>query len=400
MRLILKIENQDALSNGQPLIQMLERTGLQMGRAPYVDWQLPDPQKLISSEHAEIQFRDGGYVLRDKSRNGTYLNGARVETSDRETRLNDGDRIAIGHYEFSVRLEGDDAQLAPLDGDAAPTGDDVWGASDWAGIGSDPDPVPEVESRTPVHAHDAMTSAFNAPASVGGAPSASAWDAWDAPAAAQPAPYAEPVAAAAPVPASTVSTMALGADAASRAIGAFLKGAGLPADPALLSNPGAIEQAGRTLRVLVAGLYDLLRRQSEMKSVLGIERTMIRMADNNTFKFADSADDAMRRLMTPRESDLPGPASAERSFDDIRKHEERLLSAINDAVSRIVEKLSPQQIKRRETGGVMDMFIPGARKAAWWDELEREHAKLLADNHASLDELIEDELRSAFSRHL
>ena len=75
MRLTIKIENQDALANGQELIKILDRKGLQIGRAADVDWQLPDPAKLISSIHAEIRFRDGVYTLRDKSRNGTFLNG-------------------------------------------------------------------------------------------------------------------------------------------------------------------------------------------------------------------------------------------------------------------------------------------------------------------------------------
>ena len=48
----------------------------------------------------------------------------------------------------------------------------------------------------------------------------------------------------------------------------------------------------------------------------------------------------------------------------------------------------------------MGGIIPGARKAAWWDELERDHAALMDDNGVKLDELIEDELRDAFTRHL
>lgn len=79
MRLTLKIENQDQLSNGQPLIRQLDRAGIEIGRAGDVDWQLPDPQKLISSIHAEIVFERGVFLLRDKSRNGTYVNGARID---------------------------------------------------------------------------------------------------------------------------------------------------------------------------------------------------------------------------------------------------------------------------------------------------------------------------------
>lgn len=396
MRLTLKIENQPALANGQPLIQVLDRRGIQMGRAAYVDWQLPDSQKMISSEHAEIQFRDGGYVLRDKSKNGTYLNGARIDTANREMRLSDGDRIAIGQYELSCRMAGDEPQLAPIE-TAAPR-EDVWGATDWGGAA--PEAVPASRTRTPSNAHDTTTAAFQAPSAAANRAGGSAWDNWSEGTTADGSPQetvTEPVRRDAPA---RDAVPALSAPESARATGGFLRGLGLPDAAGMANDPAAAEQAGRTLRVLVAGLFDLLRRHGEMKSVLGIERTTVRLADNNTFKFAASPEDALRRLMVPDEGDLPGPAAAQRSFDDVKRHEERLLTALNDAVRRIVERLSPQEIKRRETGGVMGKFIPGSSKAAWWDELEREHAKLLEDNAAKLDELIEDELRSAFSRHL
>jgi type VI secretion system FHA domain protein len=392
MRLTLRIENQQALPNGQPLIQVLDRAGLQMGRAAYVDWQLPDPQKLISSEHAEVLFRDGGYVLRDKSKNGTYLNGARIDSANREARLNDGDRIAIGQYELSVRLAGDEPQLAAIEPEAPR--EDVWGKTDWGG--AVPEPQAPEETRTPMNSRDSLSTAFRATGATATTASPSAWDNWGDGVTADGSPQ-ETIQAPAPPPPVPAGPAISPADAARTSAG-FLKGLSLSGDAAM--DASAAEQAGRTMRVLVNGLYDLLKRHSEMKSVLGIERTAIRLADNNTFKFAASPEDALRRLMIPAEGDLPGPAAAQRSFDDVKRHEERLLTALNDAVRRIVERLSPQEIKRRETGGMMGKIIPGSSKAAWWDELEREHARLLEDNAAKLDELIEDELRSAFSRHL
>ena len=148
MRLTIKIENQDALANGQELIKILDRKGLQIGRAADVDWQLPDPAKLISSIHAEIRFRDGVYTLRDKSRNGTFLNGARIDSANREARLTDGDRIAIGHYELSVRIAGEDPQLAPIDksADGAAGGEVV---NDAATGESDPHGLLLGDGRTP-----------------------------------------------------------------------------------------------------------------------------------------------------------------------------------------------------------------------------------------------------------
>jgi type VI secretion system FHA domain protein len=409
MRLTLKIENQDVLPPGQAASQTLDRKGLQIGRAADVDWTLSDPQKLISSVHAEIKFRDGVFMLRDKSRNGTFLNGARVDSATREVRLNDGDRIAIGHYEMSVAIEGDGPGPGALDQAPAESAGDVWGG-DWGSAAAPAEPIPVEAVRTPVgFGASVLERPYQAP-TVQGQADAQDWGGWLSPEPAAPAPApAAPVEApraARPAPPSyeppvpPPAPVAFGADDASRALAAFLRGAGLPADAAVLRDVQAFEQAGLTLRVLVHGLFDLLKRQSEMKSVLGLERTMIQLADNNTLKFSASGDEALQRIMAPRTGDLPGPSAAKRSFDDVRRHEERLLTAMNEAVRSIVERLSPQEIKRRETGGVMTKLIPNSSKASWWDELEREHARLLESDAAKLDELIEGELREAFEKHL
>jgi len=406
MRLTLKIENQDALPNGHPLIQVLDRKGIQIGRAADVDWQLPDPQKLISSVHAEVRFRDGVFLLRDKSRNGTFLNGARIDTANREAPLNDGDRVAIGHYELSVKIDGDESHLAPIEREEAPAVDgDIWGANKWDDLGSKPEPVAEEEVRTPLRTEASpLDTAFQPAATAGEAAPAFSWGTWQESAPASPEPAAAAPETSSPrrdapgaaAPADPVRYPSSGGDA----VAGFGRGAALPGGFLKAEDSKGFEEAGRSMRVLVHGLYDLLKRQSEMKSVLGLERTVIRLADNNPLKFAASADEAMQRLISPREGDLPGPSAALRSFDDVRRHEERLLTAMNEAVRSIVERLSPQKIKQRETGGGMMKIIPGSSKAAWWDELEREHARLLESDGAKLDELIEDELREAFTRHL
>ena len=408
MRLTLKIENHDQLTNGQPLIRQLDRAGMEIGRAGDVDWQLPDPQKLISSIHAEIVFERGVFLLRDKSRNGTYVNGARIDGATREVQLRDGDRIAIGHYEISAALGGDGNHLAHIDGgrDDSVATDFGWDAED-ANV-APPEAVETLETRTPMHHGDGGLDAGFKPAGVGGGGGGGDVWGWDeepqqpaaAPVrqAAPPQPGPAPRRAAATPPAAAPASYDATTHDAGRALSAFLRGAAVPGDTPQAKDPAALEQAGITLRVLVTGLFDLLKRQGDMKQVLGIERTVVRLADNNIFKFSANADEAILRLMQPRHGDLPGPSAAQRSFDDIRLHEERLLTALNEAVRAIVKRLSPMEIKGRETGGLG--IIPGSRKAAWWDELEREHARLMEDNGVKLDELIEDELRDAFTRHL
>lgn len=55
---------------------------------------------LVSRHHARISADDQGLIIEDLgSRNGTFVNGRRVQT----TRLHEGDRIGIGASTFEVR---------------------------------------------------------------------------------------------------------------------------------------------------------------------------------------------------------------------------------------------------------------------------------------------------------
>lgn len=71
---------------------------LTLGRARSNSIVLDD--MLVSRHHARISADDQGLIIEDLgSRNGTFVNGRRVQT----TRLHEGDRIGIGASTFEVR---------------------------------------------------------------------------------------------------------------------------------------------------------------------------------------------------------------------------------------------------------------------------------------------------------
>lgn len=131
MPLRLSIENVSALSDGGPVSYTISgKRGLDIGRDQYLDWVLPDPNRVVSGKHAEIRFRDGGYWLRDMSTNGTFVN-ENPRRLQEPYRLRNGDRIDIAHYIIRVELDGEEAG-APEE--VAPPSEDrgLWGASEEA----------------------------------------------------------------------------------------------------------------------------------------------------------------------------------------------------------------------------------------------------------------------------
>lgn len=139
MSLTLTIENVDRLDNGESTQLRLDRHGAIIGRSPHSDWSLPDPKNYISSTHCEIDYRDGAYVLIDKSTNGTFVNDA-PERLPAPHVLADGDVIVIGHYRVVART----AEGARAPAPAAPA---TGGWSGWDSHGEAPAPPAAPASR-------------------------------------------------------------------------------------------------------------------------------------------------------------------------------------------------------------------------------------------------------------
>lgn len=59
----------------------------------------------VSRKHCEFRFADGGLLIKDSSKNGTFVNRNRIEAG-KEVLLHDGDKVKIGKTSnvFSIRI--------------------------------------------------------------------------------------------------------------------------------------------------------------------------------------------------------------------------------------------------------------------------------------------------------
>jgi len=94
MTLILTIRNAEAMQPGMSPSFTPERDTAILGRSKNCDWHLPDPKNAISSRHAELRRDGDGWVIKDISTNGTFINEERVQ--GRRT-LRHLDVIRVGH---------------------------------------------------------------------------------------------------------------------------------------------------------------------------------------------------------------------------------------------------------------------------------------------------------------
>ncbi|WP_043363460.1 type VI secretion system-associated FHA domain protein TagH [Belnapia sp. F-4-1] len=107
---------------------------LTIGRGLECEWQLQDPERVLSKRHCVLECRGGFWQVRDLSTNGTFLNHATAPIGrDLVASLADGDRLRLGSYEIEVRISA-----AAQQGFGGSPG---WGASPLPGTGrSAPDP--------------------------------------------------------------------------------------------------------------------------------------------------------------------------------------------------------------------------------------------------------------------
>jgi predicted nucleic acid-binding Zn-ribbon protein len=94
--------------NGEQRMVALTREWTRIGRSLVADVRFDDP--TVSRRHALIvRHPDGVRLLDDRSLNGVFVNGARVDGRA----LQDGDEIIVGRYRLSFVRVGAESPLSP-----------------------------------------------------------------------------------------------------------------------------------------------------------------------------------------------------------------------------------------------------------------------------------------------
>lgn len=361
MTLTLQIENFHVLDDGGPVSIAVPQRGLQVGRRSGMDWVLPDASRHISGHHFDIEFKDGKWLLYDRSTNGTFLQGHRHRIDGPHV-LRHGDRFQVGQYVVAALM--DQPAGAPMTPGSLPPHrvdspvdepvlDDPWALAP-APAAIDVTPAAEVR-RGPDFASDFM--AFPSP-----------------PPQARPAPAPVPAAAVAP------PTPMPPTEDPSAVLRAFCQGAGLAPDLARNVAPEDLARAlGEAMRA-VAGqvMASLQDRAAARHFTRSAERTMRGASDNNPLKFLPDSSEALDALfLRPRAGFMTGAAGFDAALGDLRRHQAALFAALQPALLGLVGDLAPERIESEIKGG----GLMGNRKAKAWDEyVARWDARTASEN--------------------
>jgi len=105
MDLILTVIAEPASTNMLNHTKVFSQKGGTLGRAENNQWVLPDPSRVVSSQHCQIKFDPSGYLLLDVSTNGLFINESEQALgADKPHALKDGDIFTLGDYKLRANL--------------------------------------------------------------------------------------------------------------------------------------------------------------------------------------------------------------------------------------------------------------------------------------------------------
>lgn len=437
MSLCLTITSYHKITPGQCAEKSMNQGSMAIGRSSDNDWVLPDPERLVSSQHCVIQYKDGRYYLTDNSTNGVELvnAGVRMRRGNSEL-LQNGELIRIGDYEIQARIDFN-VQVAdsqPFAGESPNSFEALMGAVVNAPVATPviapqfqgassmdtlPDlfdflsptavPPPTVPDHVPCEQHDfrpptpVAVPVVEAPP-VSGSVIPEDWDLFgDAPASLVSAPPPPPPSAPIIPPPPVVEPMLPVADSQQPdLLQAFLRGAGL--DQLRLDKAQAeaqMESIGRSYRLMVEGLIDVLRARASLKGEFRMQQTMIQPAENNPLKFAPNAEEALLLLLRHGNQAFMAPDLAVRdSFDDLRAHQLAVMAGVEAAIKHLLTRFEPAQLEERmgKPGGLSSIFN-GSRQAQYWQQFTELYSNISREAQEDFQDLFGREFSRAYEEH-
>jgi type VI secretion system FHA domain protein len=432
--------------------------GRSPGRIGVNHWLLPDPQ--VSALHALITYDKGVFYIEDRSRNGVFIGSLdnRLEVG-RAYALKPDDFIIIDPYRIQVRVERAREASAENPFDVAPADSEGPArkippvpltknpdAADNASVELDPLKnlgyghrelmVPKPPTAEELEGASFLNHNYQAPKPVARSSPAPPPipDDWDRSVIIRPGPPPSPISPAAAeaeanrevsprriqrneeihAPAPDSVSASDGVSVARRAsasrdlpsdrsmdvgLVSVLEGAGLR-DVAVTNE--LARNFGRILRVVVAGVMDVLEARQRIKGEFRLGLTTVQPFDNNPLKFSANVDDALHNLLVKRNAAYLGPVEAfEDAFDDVRNHQMAMLAGMRVAFETMLAEFDPERLQEEFDRHLKKSArIPMPAKLLYWDLYREKIHDMVTDAETCFRELFGNEFATAYEEQL
>jgi type VI secretion system FHA domain protein len=178
--------------------------------------------------------------------------------------------------------------------------------------------------------------------------------------------------------------------------GDVLAGAGL--DPASIS-PDVAREFGQILRVVVAGVMDVMRSRQQIKDEFRMQGTRVRRIDNNPLKFSANVEDALHNLLMKRNRAYMSPVEAfEDAFADLRHHQIAMLAGMRTAFESMLAEFDPDRLQQEFDRQLSKGLVPA--KLRYWDAYRERQQQAIKDPEATFRRLFGEKFARAYEDQL
>jgi type VI secretion system FHA domain protein len=166
-------------------------------------------------------------------------------------------------------------------------------------------------------------------------------------------------------------------------------------------TPELAQQLGQILRVVVAGLMDVLWARQRIKEEFRIPNTFFKVKDHNPLKASVNVEDALFNLLVKRNPAFLGPVEAfEDAFQDVRNHQMAMLAGMRVAFQSMLTNFDPERLQEKFDRQVKGGFLGGSAKAKYWELYVDRFQDMVKDADSSFRQLFGDEFAKAYEKQL
>jgi type VI secretion system FHA domain protein len=179
----------------------------------------------------------------------------------------------------------------------------------------------------------------------------------------------------------------------------LLEGAGIDGS---LATEELERTFGEILRVVVAGMMEVLRARQEIKDEFRMHVTQFRPTENNPLKFSANVEDALHNLLVKRNPAYLEPVQAfAEAFEDLRHHQLAILEGMRAAFEAMLEEFDPDRLQKEfdkqvKSGALLS--VPA--KLRYWDLYRDRCRDMVQDKDASFRKLFGEEFAEAYEVQL
>ena len=167
-------------------------------------------------------------------------------------------------------------------------------------------------------------------------------------------------------------------------------------------TPELSQQFGQILRVVVAGLMDVLRARDKIKDEFRMRMTTYKQADNNPLKFSVNVEDALHNLLVKRNAAYLGPVEAfEDAFLRCAQSSDGHAAGVRVAYEAMLAEFEPGRLQKEfDPAGKGGIFLGGGPKAKYWELYRNKFHDMVKDADSSFRHLFGDDFAKAYEEQL